>query len=79
MTIRIDIGDDLERQMSGLVRRGRYDSETDLVRSAIRLLLDKENELAAFQAAIELGLDDIEAGRTIPAEEVLAGLRAKYG
>jgi antitoxin ParD1/3/4 len=78
MTIRIDIGEDLERQMTGLVSRGRYDSETDLVRSAVQLLIDKEEKLAAFDAAIQLGLDDIEAGRTTPAGDVFVGLRAKY-
>jgi antitoxin ParD1/3/4 len=79
MSIRVDIGDDLEKQVSGLVTRGRYQSEADLVRSAVQLLVEKEARLASLERDIHAGLEDIEAGRTVSSEQVFASLRAKYG
>jgi antitoxin ParD1/3/4 len=44
----------------------------------VRLIQDREARLAAYDAAIQRGLDDVEAGRTKPASEVFDRLEAKY-
>jgi prevent-host-death family protein len=36
-------------------------------------------DLADFQEAIRESLDDVKHGRTVPAEEALEAMRAKYG
>lgn len=38
----------------------------------------EEQWLAELDAAIDRGLEDEAAGRTVPAEDVLARLKAKY-
>jgi antitoxin ParD1/3/4 len=49
-----------------------------VIREGIRLLEDRERRRDLLEAEIEKGLDDIRNGRTIPAEEVFAELRARY-
>jgi antitoxin ParD1/3/4 len=39
---------------------------------------EREAALKRLDEALQLGLDDIEAGRVYPAEQVFAELRAKY-
>ncbi len=46
------------------------------VEEAVTRYLDKDAE---YRAYIQVGLDDIAAGRTVPWEEVKAELHAKYG
>lgn len=61
-----------------LVASGRFDSVGDVVMHAFWLLEDeeaaREARLAKLHAHIAEGLADIEAGRTVPAEEVFAEL-----
>lgn len=64
-----------------LVASGRFDSVGDVVMHAFSLLEDEEAardaRLAKLHAHIAEGLADIEAGRTVPAEEVFAELRRR--
>ncbi len=64
-----------------LVASGRFDSVGEVVMHAFRLLEDqeaaREARLAKLHAHIAEGLADIEAGRTVPAEEVFAELRRR--
>jgi predicted transcriptional regulator len=46
-----------------------------LVELAVRRFLDAEDE---YQAAIQKGLDDVRAGRTIPHERVVAEMRQLF-
>ena len=64
-----------------LVASGRFNSVGEVLMHAFSLLEDeeaaREARLAKLRAQIEEGLADIEAGRTVPAEEVFAGLRRR--
>jgi antitoxin ParD1/3/4 len=76
--ISADLGKQLENYIQQLVDSGRYGSKSEVLREGVRLVQDREARLAALDAALREGLADIEAGRTIPAEEVFAELRARY-
>lgn len=78
MPISADLGEMLENYVSGLVKTGRYNSKSEVLREGIRLLQERETRLAALDAALARGLADAEAGRVKPAEEVFDRLRAKY-
>jgi len=78
MAISADVGPRLESLVDELVKNGRYGSKSEVVREGIRLVEERETALARLNAALERGLADIAAGRTRPAEEVFAELRAKY-
>jgi antitoxin ParD1/3/4 len=76
--ISADLGPKLEEFVTELVANGRYNSKSEVLREGVRLIQDREARLAAFDAAIQRGLDDVEAGRTKPASEVFDRLEAKY-
>jgi antitoxin ParD1/3/4 len=78
MAISADLGQTLETYVDALVEKGRYGSKSEVIREGIRLVQERESRLAALDAAIELGLEDIRNGRTTPAEEVFDRLEAKY-
>jgi len=76
--ISADLGPKLEEFVTELVANGRYNSKSEVLREGVRLIQDREARLAAYGAAIQRGLDDVEAGRTKPAAEVLDRLEQKY-
>ena len=76
--ISAELGTQLEAFVASLVEKGRYNSKSEVLREGVRLVQDREARLAAFDAAIEEGIADAEAGRTMPAEEVFARLKHKY-
>jgi len=78
MAISAELGPQLEAYVTKLVEKGRYGSKSEVLREGIRLVQEREARLAALDAAIEQGMADIRAGRTIPADEVFDRLEAKY-
>lgn len=76
--ISADLGEPLEEFVAKLVREGRYNSKSEVLREGVRLVQDREARLAAMDAAVAQGLADIEAGRVTPAGEVFDRLEAKY-
>ena len=76
--ISADLGQQLERFVSELVERGRYNSKSEVLREGVRLIQEREARLAALDASIARGLADADAGRTKPADEIFARLEAKY-
>jgi antitoxin ParD1/3/4 len=78
MAISADLGDTLEKVVAELVKRGRYNSKSEVLREGVRLVQERELKLAALDAALARGLADSEAGRVRPAEEVRERLTAKY-
>lgn len=76
--ISADLGQQLESFVTRLVETGRYNSKSEVLREGIRLIQDREARLAVLDQALARGLADSEAGRTRPADDVFARLRAKY-
>jgi antitoxin ParD1/3/4 len=78
MTSSVDLGSKLERFIAGLVKSGRYNSKSEVLREGVRLIQERETRLAALDAAISRGIADADAGRVQPAQEVFDELRSRY-
>lgn len=78
MPISADLGAYLENVVTKLVREGRFNSKSEVLREGVRLVQEREARLAALDAALARGIADAEAGRVKPAEEVFDRLEAKY-
>ena len=76
--ISADLGQQLEQFVSNLVATGRYNSKSEVLREGVRLIHERETRLAALDASIARGLNDADAGRTVPADGVFDRLEAKY-
>ncbi len=68
----------LSSEVDQLIREqmasGQYASENDLIAQAIQALRLKEQEVAAIQA----GIDDMEAGRVVPLREFDRDFRTRH-
>jgi antitoxin ParD1/3/4 len=68
----------LERFVHGKVKRGRYNSASEVVREALRLLEERDNMLdlrrQAIRKKIDEGWESLEGGRGLDGEEVFAEL-----
>ena len=76
--ISADLGTQLETFVTGLVESGRYNSKSEVLREGVRIIQEREAQLAALDAAIARGLAQAEAGLGKPAEEVFDRLKRKY-
>lgn len=75
----VDLGKPLEKFVAGLVKSGRYNSKSEVLREGVRLVQEREARLTALDIAIARGLVDAGSGRSKPAEQVFGRLEAKYG
>jgi len=78
MTSSVDLGKQLEKFVAGLVKSGRYNSKSEVLREGVRLIQERETRLAALDAAIARGIAAAETGRVKPVGEVFDRLEAKY-
>jgi antitoxin ParD1/3/4 len=58
------------------VESGLYGSNSEIIREALRGLMERERRLERLDGAIALGLADVEAGRVQEIEAVRHELRA---
>ena len=73
-----NLGDKLETYVADLVKTGRYNSRSEVLREGVRLVEEREKRLVALDAAIARGLADADAGRTYPIEDVERELVARF-
>lgn len=73
-----DLGQQLENYVNELVKSGRYNSRSEVLREGVRLVEEREKRLMALDLAISQGIADAEAGRFKPISDVAARLAAKY-
>ena len=82
MALSITVGERFEKFVKEQVEGGRYNNASEVIRAGLRLLETEEElrkrKLAELDAAIGVGLADIEAGRLHSVEEVRDYLRARY-
>ncbi|MQB08387.1 type II toxin-antitoxin system ParD family antitoxin [Agrobacterium sp. ICMP 6402] len=78
MSSSANLGDHLENYVSDLVKSGRYNSRSEVLREGVRLVEEREKKLAALDAAIARGVADADAGRVTPIGDVVSELNAKY-
>ena len=73
-----NLGQKLESYVSDLVRSGRYNSRSEVLREGVRLVEEREKRLVALDAAIARGLADADAGRGRLVDDVERELVAKF-
>ena len=77
MAISAELGETLEKVVADLVENGRYNSKSEVLREGVRLVQEREARFRELDAKIQAGLDDIEAGRVYPADEVFDRVRKR--
>ena len=78
MASSVNLGPKLEATVNNLVKNGRYGSRSEVLREGVRLVEEREKRLVQFDAEIQKGIDDFEAGRFKSIDEVFDRLTAKY-
>ena len=71
----VNLPPDLDLRIQQRMATGHYATEVELFREAFQALEWREQEIAAIQE----GVEDMEAGRSRSLEEVDADIRRKYG
>lgn len=69
MTMHVNLSKEMEAFIKSKVATGFYGNATEVIRDAIRRMQEDETRIAAFQAAVDEGEADIEAGRVYPYTE----------
>lgn len=78
MASSVDLGGNLEDVVTRLVKSGRYNSRSEILREGVRLVQERESRLAALDASIMRGLADADAGRVRDLNAVAEALDARY-
>jgi antitoxin ParD1/3/4 len=78
MASSVDLGNQLESFVSKLVKAGRYNSRSEILREGVRLIHERETKLAALDASIMRGIASADAGRVHELSDVASKLDAKY-
>ena len=78
MTMTVNLGETLERSVEEMVANGRYGSRSEVLREGVRLVEEREQQLARFRRDMEETLAEAEAGGTISLEDARAKLKARY-
>lgn len=72
-TRNVVLTDHHEQVIEDLVRSGRYQNASEVLREGLRLVEKREAEdkarLEALRASIQVGLDDIDAGRYVEVDD----------
>ncbi len=75
MASSVNLGEALETFIDQAVKTGRYGSRSEVLREGVRLVQEREALWAKFEAEIQKGIDDVNAGRTVPIEEAFEKVR----
>ena len=74
----VDLGKKLEQTVTALIKSGRYNSRSEVLREGVRLVEEREARLAALDAAIARGVADGDASRVNSAASTFDRLAARY-
>jgi antitoxin ParD1/3/4 len=77
MAMSADLGKPLEEFVENLVKSGRYRSRSEVLREGIRLVQEREAKQMALEAFLKDAIDDAEAGRVRPMDDVFDDLLAE--
>jgi antitoxin ParD1/3/4 len=74
----VNLGENLEGVVDGLLKNGRFGSRSEVLREGVRLVQERERYNAYVERAITEGLADIDAGQVYEADTVFEELRARF-
>ena len=77
MAISVDLGQHLDGVVDDLLRKGRYNSKSEVLREGVRLVQEREARLAALDLAVSRGIADADAGRVEGLDAVFDRLQAQ--
>ena len=77
MASSVDLGQKLEGYVSDLVKSGRYNSRSEILREGVRIIQERELRLAALDASIARGVADLKEGRVYTPDELRKELGIK--
>ena len=78
MASSVDLGNRLESFVTQLVKTGRYNSRSEIIREGVRLIHERETRLAALDGSIMRGIASADTGRVQDIEDAAAKLDARY-
>lgn len=78
MASSVNLGDRLESFVDELVKNGRYNSRSEVLREGVRIIQEREARLAALDALVAEAEADVAAGRVHDLDEVFDELEARY-
>jgi antitoxin ParD1/3/4 len=76
MATNVHLTPELERFARDCVAEGRYNNVSEVVRSALRLLQEQEEQRRRFTAMLDKALEEADRDGTFTIEEVRAGAQA---
>ena len=76
MATNVHLTPELERFARQCVAEGRYNNVSEVVRSALRLLQDLEQQRRQFTAMLDAAMEEADRDGTFTVEEVRAGAQA---
>jgi antitoxin ParD1/3/4 len=76
MATNVHLTPELERFARNCVAEGRYNNVSEVVRSALRLLQEREEQRRHFTSMLDKALEEADRDGTFTAEEVRAGAQA---
>ncbi len=79
MATNVHLTPELERFARECVEGGRYNNVSEVVRSALRLLQDREDQRRQFQAMLDEAMAEADRDGTFTIDEVSAEVEAIIG
>lgn len=77
MAMSVELGA-LEKVVQDLIDSGRYGSKSEVLRTGVRLVEEREARLAELHAKLQEGIDAADRGDLYDVEDSFAALRARY-
>lgn len=73
------LGAHFESLMDDLIRSGRYNSKSEILRDGLRVIEERESRLKTDLDALKKAvMEGVNSGPSIPAEQVFDELKARY-
>lgn len=73
MAMSVELGA-LEKVVQDLIDSGRYGSKSEVLRTGVRLVEEREARLAELRAKLQVGIDELDRGEFVTMEEAQAYL-----
>ncbi|MER3482539.1 MAG: type II toxin-antitoxin system ParD family antitoxin [Meiothermus sp.] len=73
----VSLTPELERWIEAKVKSGLYQTNSKVVREALRAMREREEKIAAIREKLDEAEADIQAGRVVPAEQLFDFIKSE--